>query len=79
MIDIRRGKAKRARAGNYQHAHCRDQAECHTRFGSKQRQSAEGYECHDNDGWHEPASDLVGKTLNRRARAPDARFLRLML
>ena len=65
----RGGEAERAGAGDDQHAHGGDQTEGHPRFRSEPGPGAKGDERHDDHGRHEPAGDLVGQPLDRRARA----------
>ena len=65
----RRGQAERAGAGDDQHAHGRDQAEGQARLGPEQRPGREGDQRHRDHRRHEPAGDLIGQPLDRRARA----------
>ena len=65
----RRGKAKCAGAGDDQHAHGCDQAVRHPGFRSEHRPGRKGDDRDDDDGGHEPAGDLIGEPLDRRARA----------
>ena len=58
-----------AGAGDDQHADRGDQPEGHSRLGSEIRPCAKGDERHDDDGRNEPAGDLVGEPLDRRARS----------
>ena len=65
----RRGQTKRAGAGDDQHADGGDQAERHPRFRPKPGPGAERDHGNGDDDRHEPAGDLIGQPLDRRARA----------
>ena len=65
----RRGQAERAGAGDDQHAHRGDQAEGKARLRPERRPGGEGDERRRDHGRHEPAGDLIGQPLDRRAAA----------
>ena len=65
----RRGKAERTGAGDNEHADGSHQAERHARLGPKPGPGAERDQRHDDNDWHEPAGNLIGQPLDRRARA----------
>ena len=65
----RRGKAERAGAGDDQNADGGDQPEGDARLRPEHRPGGKCDERHRDDGRHEPAGDLIGQSLDRRARA----------
>ena len=65
----RRGKPERAGAGDDQHAHRRHQAEGKARLRPERRPGGKGDERHRDHRRHEPAGDLIGQPLDRRAAA----------
>ena len=69
MIDIGVAKPERAGAGDDQHAHRGDEAEGKARLRPERRPGGEGDQRHRDHRRHEPAGDLVGQALDRRAAA----------
>ncbi len=65
----RRGKPERAGAGDDQDADGCDQAERHPGFRSEPGPDAERNDSRNDHGGNEPAGDLIGQPLDRRARA----------
>ena len=65
----RRGEAERAGAGDDQHAHRRHQAKGKARLRPERRPGGERHERHRDHRRHEPAGDLIGQPLDRRAAA----------
>ncbi len=65
----RRGEAQRAGAGNDQHADGGDQREGEARLRSPRRPGGESQQRREDHQRHEPAGDLVGEALDRRAAA----------
>ena len=65
----RRGEAERAGAGDDQHAHGGDQPEGKARFRPERRPGGEGDKRDRDHRRHEPAGDLIGQPLDRRAAA----------
>ena len=65
----RRGQPQRAGAGDDQHAHRRDQPVGEARLRPERRPGGEGKKRHRDHRRHEPAGDLVGESLDRRAAA----------
>ena len=65
----RRGEAQRAGAGDDQHAHRGDQAVGEARLRPEHRPGGKGDERDRDHRRHEPAGDLVGQPLDRRAAA----------
>ena len=65
----RRGEPERAGAGDDQHADGGDQAIGEARLRPEHRPGGEGDERNRDHSRHEPARDLVGEALDRRARA----------
>ena len=65
----RRREAERARAGDDQHRDRGDEAVGEARLGAPDAPGGEGQQRHDDHGRHEPAGDLVGQPLDRRAAA----------
>ncbi len=64
----RGGKTERAGTGDDQHADGRDQPERHPGFRPKPSPGAKSDDRNDDHGRHEPAGDLIGQPLDRRAR-----------
>ena len=65
----RRGESERAGAGDDEHADGGDQAERHAWFRPEPGPGAERDQRHGDDNRHEPAGNLIGQPLDRRARS----------
>ena len=70
----RRGEAERTGAGNDEHADGGDQPERHARLRPEPGPGAERDQRHEDDDRHEPAGNLIGQPLDRRARTLRVRY-----